>query len=229
VLDIGVWTRGYEEIDLFDWQDAVARMIPVSELEVELATSNGFLRRAIERGEVHPDHTLTLGDRTYHYFAEESVAAVCETLGIERVAAHNVKPRFVEFVQKMDMAASYKPVMVLAILDALNERGRARLSEVIANFKRFYLDRQARGEVVERESARMAHVDQLDDSSVRQVMLEMPFEKFERRRFLEYDPRDFAFLRVTPILWRQIKPSDLDELRAICQQSITSYYERLES
>jgi hypothetical protein len=56
----------------------------------------------------------------------------------------------------------------------------------------------------------------------------MPFEKFERRRFLEYDSRDLAFIRFSPILWRQLKRGDLDELQKICEQSIATYYERLQ-
>ena len=57
-------------------------------------------------------------------------------------------------------------------------------------------------------------------------MLDMPFEKFERRRYLRYD-RDLAFLRFEPSLWRQLKTDDLRKLRAICEDSINRYYERL--
>jgi hypothetical protein len=227
VLDIGVWARTYEEIDLFNWQEAVADMISVSELEVELATSQGFIRRAIERGELQPNHALTLGDRTYHYFSEDRIEEVCETLGIEKIGAHNIKQRFISFTEKMDMAASYKPVMMLALLDSLNERGRARISDMVARFRAFYEARKGAGFPVERESATMSRVDQLDDNEVKQVMLRMPFEKFERRKFFEYDPRDLAFVRFAPNLWRQIKPDDLAEVRAICEQSVAQYYERL--
>ncbi len=227
VLDIGVWARDYEEIDLFNWQEAVADMISVSELEVELATSQGLIRRAIERGKLEADHTLTLGDRTYHYFAKERIEEVCEKLGIEKIGAHNIKQRFISFAQKMDMAASYKPVMLLALLDSLNDRGRARVTDVVARFREFYEARKRAGLAVERASATMNRVDTLDDGEVQQVMLRMPFEKFERRKFLEYDPRDLAFLRFAPDLWRQIKPEDLAEVRDICERSIAKYYERL--
>lgn len=227
VLDIGVWARDYEEVDLFTWQDAVADMISVAELEVELATADGFIRRAIEREELEADHTLMLGDRTYHYFYKERIEEVCQKLNIEKIGPHNIKRRFIEFAQKMDMSASYKPVMMLAILDSINERGRALVSDVVTRFREFYENRKQAGLPVERESATMNRVDELDDDAVRQVMLRMPFEKFERRRFLEYDPRDLAFVRFSASLWHQITPDDLAELRDICSQSIALYYERL--
>ena len=49
VIDIGLWARDYQEIDIFNWHDVVAGMITVPELEVELAASEGVVRRAIER------------------------------------------------------------------------------------------------------------------------------------------------------------------------------------
>ncbi len=72
----------------------------------------------------------------------------------------------------------------------------------------------------------MARLDCLEESEVQRVMLDMPFEKFERRRYLRYD-RDLAFLRFEPSLWRQLKTDDLAKLRAICEDSINRYYERL--
>lgn len=228
VLDIGLWARDYEEIDLFTWQEAVAGMISLSELEVELSTSQGFIRRAVERGELETDHTLTLGNQEYHYFNQDRIDEICDTLGIEKVGPHNIKRRFVEFVQKMDMAASYKPVMLKAFLEVLDEKGRAPVGEVTRRFRQFYESRRDAGQVVERETATMSRLDELDDVGVQQVMLRMPFEKFERRRFLEYDSRDLAFIRFSPILWRQLKRGDLDELQKICEQSIATYYERLQ-
>ena len=67
---------GDHEIDLFDWQDAVAGMLTVAQLEVELAASEGLVRRAVERGQVAPDHALTLGDRTYYYFSRERIPEI---------------------------------------------------------------------------------------------------------------------------------------------------------
>jgi hypothetical protein len=61
------------DIDVFNWQEAVAGLLPVAELELELAAPEGTVRRAVERGEVHADHTVALGDRVYHYFSRERV------------------------------------------------------------------------------------------------------------------------------------------------------------
>jgi superfamily II DNA or RNA helicase len=227
VIDIGLWVKDYQEIDVFNWQDAVVNMMTTAELEVELAASEGVVRRAIDRQEVRPDHTVNLGDRTYHYFSRDRVDEVREALGLPKIDQHNIKDLFLRFVDdKMDMSASYKPVMLLAILDCADSHGRAALAEVVAKFREFYERRKEVGLPVEKPNARMANLDRLDDAEVQRVMLEMPFEKFERRRYLRYD-RDLAFVRFAPSLWRQLKPADLAKLRAICEDNIRKYYERL--
>jgi hypothetical protein len=126
----------------------------------------------------------------------------------------------------MDMSASYKPVLLLAILDAADERGKAKLADAVASFRRFYETRREQGLPVESPRNRMARVESLDASDVRAVMLGMPFEKFERRKYLKYD-RDLAYVRFHPDLWRQLGPDDLQKLRQVAEESIARYYERI--
>jgi hypothetical protein len=80
--------------------------------------------------------------------------------------------------------------------------------------------------IVERQGARKTPVDELDSTAAQRLMLEMPFEKFERRRFLRYD-RDLAFIRFAPDLWRQLAPEHFQQIREVCRKGIESYYARL--
>jgi superfamily II DNA or RNA helicase len=228
VIDIGVWAKDFQEVDLFNWQEAAAGMLTAGELEVELAASDGLVRRAIERGDIKPDHTVALGERTYYYFRKDRNEEIRESLGLPKVTEESARDRFIKFAGEMDMSASYKPVFLLALLDTVDAAGRASISNVAASFRAFYGDRLAAGLTVEREKARMANVTALNDSDVQRVMLEMPFEKFERRKFLRYD-RDLAFIRFEPSLWKQLSSDDWTRTRSICTESIAAYYQRLES
>ncbi|MEO8495395.1 MAG: DEAD/DEAH box helicase family protein [Planctomycetota bacterium] len=228
ILQIGVWARDFEEIDLFNWQEAVSGMKSASELEFDLGTSSGLIRRAVERGEIEADHTLQLGDRVHYFFSEERIADICEKLGIEPVDAENVKEKFIAYVSKMDMSASYKPVLMLCLIEAIDERGRAKTSELIDKFQAFYADREAHGEKVERATITMSRVSELDKEEIQSIVLRMPFEKFERRRYLEYDKRDLAYVRFCRPLWQKLSDADLSDLKQRCQQCIQQYYERIE-
>jgi superfamily II DNA or RNA helicase len=226
VLDIGLWVKEFEQIDIFNWQQEVTNMISLPDLERELAVAEGRVRAAMDRGEVSPDHTLQLGERTYSYFHQDRVEQIRQAIGAPKVEDLTIRDLFLRFVGEMDMAASYKPVMLLAILDSVGEDGRARLNDVVQRFRQFYQDRKTAGLIVEKPGARRVPIDELDEASARQMMLGMPFEKFERRCFLGYDKHDLAYIRFDPRLWRQLKSDDLQSIRAICRQRIQTYYER---
>ncbi len=227
ILTVDLWARGYEEIDVFSWQEAVRDLLSVSDLEVELATSEGRIRSAVERDLVAPDHTLTLGERTYYYFSPLRVEEIRETLGLPRVDDSSIRELFLEFVARMDMSSSYKPVLLLAMLDKVDERGRARLDDVVQAFQAFYLGRLSQGLAVERTGMRMQQSDHLSLDDVRSVMLAMPFRKFEQRKYLSYDTQDLAYIRFQSALWRQLSAEDRTTMRGQCERAISDYYERI--
>jgi superfamily II DNA or RNA helicase len=227
VLEIGLWARDYEPIDIFNWQEALADMVSVPDLERELGVAEGRIRGAVERGQVKPDHTLQLGERTYLYFHRDRIEGVRVAIGAPRMEDHSIRDRFLDFIGAMEMTLSYKPVMLLALLESVDGEGRAKLSEVVRRFQQFYRDRRTAGLAVERPGARKQPIDELDAGTAQRLMLDKPFEKFERRQFLRYD-RDLAYVRFEPRLWRQLEPGDLDRVRQTCRQAIRVYYERLD-
>jgi superfamily II DNA or RNA helicase/very-short-patch-repair endonuclease len=229
VLPVELWTLDFQEIDVFNWQETVAGMVSTADLELELATAEGRIRSAVERGVIQSDHTLSLGDRTYHYFRRERAEEIRESLGLPRIDDESIRGLFLEFVKKMDMSSSYKPVLLLALLDGVDERGRARLEDVVLSFQTFYWDRYRAGLPVERSGMRMLEVERLSKDEVRAVMLGMPFAKFERRKYMSYDKKDLSFLRFHPRLWQQLTAEDFSTLRKCCEQAIADYYARFSS
>lgn len=226
VINVGVWARDFEEIDVFSWQEVAPGMLSLGEVAWELATTDDRIRGAVERGEVLPDHHVQIGDRVGHYFQKDRIEEIRQALGLPQVTAGTIKGLFFDFVREMDMSASYKPVMLLAILQVIDGNGRAELAGVVREFREFYGRRKEQGLPVEKAKMRMNRLEELTDADVASVIVSMPFEKFERRRYLKYD-RDLAFIRFEPRLWRQLNREELNELKVICQQEIEQYYERI--
>ena len=228
ILPVELWARDYEAIDIFNWQETVAGMLSVSDVEMELAASEGRIRSAVERGGVTADHTIALGERLYYYFLPEHVEEIRESLGLPRVDDASIRDLFLEFVTRMDMSSSYKPVLLLVMLAKVDEQGRAQLDDIVKGFQAYYVDRAERGLPIERDGMRMQRAGDLSPEDVRSLMLQMPFRKYEQRKYLSYDPHDLAFIRFQPALWRQLTPQDQANIREQCEQAISEYYGRIE-
>lgn len=227
-LHVSLWIKDLKEIDIFNWQEISKHMLTVGELEVGLAVGEGFIRRAVERGEVKPDHQFSIGERTYHYFDKERQEEIREALGLPKITDETIKTLFLKFVRKMDMSSSYKPVFLNAFLSICDEKGRAGIAEVATAFRDFYENRRELGLSIEKSGMRMADVANLSLDDIKQVLLSMPFEKFERRHYFRY-ARDLAFMEMKPSLWKQLTPQDIEELRDACERGIETYYARLAS
>jgi hypothetical protein len=135
VLEIGLWAKEYELVDILNWQQEVVNMVSLPDLERELGVAEGRVRGAVERGQLKPDHVLELGERTYIYFHRDRIEEVRVAIGAPKIEEHSDRDRFLEFIEAMDMNLSYKPVMLLTLLDAVDEDGRARTSAVVQRFQ----------------------------------------------------------------------------------------------
>ncbi|GLI34631.1 hypothetical protein DAMNIGENAA_20640 [Desulforhabdus amnigena] len=93
-------------------------------------------------------------------------------------------------------------------------------------FWEFYKNRKEQGLAVEKPGMRMVDVDNLILDEVKQVLLSMPFEEFERRHYFRYG-RDLALIEMKPSLWKQLAPEDIEEPHRACKKGIETYYARL--
>lgn len=223
VLNIGVWADRFEEIDIFDWQSEVKGMLSVADLELALAASEGYLRGKVQRGELAPDHSFQIGARTYHYFRKDRQAEIAKQFGLKPVTAANVRDRFLAFCEEMDMAASYKPVLLLCLLNTVDEDGAVPIATLTLAFRDFYLDRLARGLPAEKPPARMSRVADLTESEIQRLILEMPFRKFAQRGFVDY-ARDLSRVSFAPQLWERLAPKDRQSLQSTAFAAIKRYF-----
>ena len=124
------------------------------------------------------------------------------------------------------MAASYKPVLLRCLLDTVDDDGSVPINRLTLAFRDFYLDRKVAGLSVEKPRARMARVDELTETDIRQLVLTMPFKKFAQRGFLSYD-RDASRLRFASALWQRIRDEDArQKIRDLANTALKAYHQR---
>ena len=146
-------------------------------------------------------------------------------MSIKEREPEKIREDFFKFVSGGAMSASYKPVMLLGMLTLADEKGQMDLAALSKYFRDFYEQRALDGLPIEVDGAAMNRVHEMSDFEVTRLMLAMPFEKFERKFFLEHR-RDLTRVAFVPSLWKRLSLSDRNELMNICQEQIRQYYER---
>lgn len=132
-----------------------------------------------------------------------------------------------DYLAITQMTFSYKAVMVLALLDAIDQHGKASHAMLIRGFHAFYLERQRRGLPAEKERERnpspLLNPDEVSDAQIWQILARYPLELMD-----EFIALDDDYVRIKPALWSQMTASDLVELKEIAQRRIETYYEVIE-
>jgi len=223
VVDIGLWVRSFEEIDLFNWQEMRKNCFSSVDLELELCCGAGLVRRATLDGRIQADHKIEIGESRHFFYDKKRTGEIRKTLDLPMITTDNIFDIFLDFVVDMNMASSYKPVFLLAMLDRVNKRGVALLKDVVDSFKDFYAERNRQGKTVEKRNNRMKNFVDLSMEEISGIVLQMPFEKFERRRFMKYD-RDLAYIRFEYRLWRKVTPALEKKMKQHCQEALCAYY-----
>ena len=226
ISGLHLYATHFEVVDVFRWQDEVEGMVQASELAVELRVDDETIRERVRRGDIKPDRSVEIGSREYHYFRRECIPELQKHYGVEPLTAENIQTAFMEFVAAADMAASYKPVLLLGMLACADGSGRVNIPELTAFFRDFYLKRLENGLCVEAPNIRMARAAELNDLQIERVMLGMPFEKFERKRFFRRI-KDLSIVRFDEALWRRLTADDKALLRSAAMEQIQAYYARI--
>ena len=128
------------------------------------------------------------------------------------------------FVRAGDMAMSYKPVMLKGMLTLADVKGEVELVELTSYFRNYYQGRADQGLPIETSRSIVNRIDELSDFDVTRLMLTMPFEKFERKSFMEHK-RDLKRVAFVPQLWKSLTADDREELVKICDEQLDGYFE----
>ena len=82
------------------------------------------IERYIREGKIAADLEVPFGDkRTFKYFREATIEKYAKQYGWELITPANMKDKFMDMVKTMDMSFSYKPVLLKAMIDHVDENG----------------------------------------------------------------------------------------------------------
>ena len=226
LLDLPIYTSDYEPVELFNWQEKAKTMISQMELVRQVDVQSETIDRYIKEGKIKGDLVVPFTQtRHFHYFTKDTIYTYVQKFGWTLITSQNIKGQFQKFVEKMDMSYSYKPVLLLAVLDNMDENGRVSIEAIVSSFREFYSLRRASGKVVEKEQSLFCH-EGFTDVEAKKNILSNPFKRFADMRFLTYS-KDLDFIEFNRDIFKRLTEEDYQKIRVICHQKLDEYYKRL--
>ena len=201
--------------------------LSVEQVAREFFVNTNTINAWIRKGRIEPSASFSFGNRTIHLFSPGDVATIRERMQIPVHDDSTIHDDFFDFLEKRDNTMSYKMPFVLALLDHMDSlTGSAAIDDVLADYTAFYKDRLDRGLVVDRAGCPYDERMLADARRMRRSMLDNPFEKFERKRFMYYS-RDLGQISLNHALLASLSAGDLDTIRAQMHADLDDYYARL--
>jgi len=122
------------------------------------------------------------------------------------------------------MSFSYKPVLLKAMLEHVDENGRVRVEDIVNYFMDFYSTRKERGLVVEKKSSLYCK-DGYTRKDVERNIFSNPFKRFEDMRFMNRC-RDIEYVEFNRHVWKRTKQGEKDWISGWCDERLEEYYRK---
>jgi superfamily II DNA or RNA helicase len=224
-LDLPVDVMDYELIDLFNWQDEVKDMVSQLEFVRMVDVQTETIERYIREGKIKADLEIPLGDkRSFKYFREDTVKKYASEYRWELITAANMKDKFMEMVKTMDMNFSYKPVLLKAMLEHVDENGKVRVEDIVDYFIHFYDQRKEQGVIVEKRNSIYCK-DGYTRKEVERNIFANPFKRFEDMRFMKRC-REIEYVEFNRHVFKKLTYEDKEWIKEYCDEKIAQYYQR---
>ena len=225
-LDIPIDADDYEIVDLFNWQneakDMVSQLEFVRMVDVQAETVDKYVREE----KIIPDLAVPIGDsRRFNYYREETVRMYAKQFRWDLITGANIKDKFMRFVRQMDMSFSYKPVLLKAIFDHIDEAGKVRVCDIVSYFIDFYEGRKEKGLPAEKETS-IFQKGGYTEKEVERNIFANPFKRFADMRFLQRC-RDIEYIEINPMVFKKLTEEDKREILEVCEDKLDSYYGRI--
>ena len=226
IVDYPVNATDYEAVDVFNWQDEAQGMLSQMEFVRRVDVQSETVERYIREGRIIPDMVVPLSEhKRLKYFHEETLVKAAHAFGWTLINDDNRKQLFMDMVRQMDMAYSYKPVLLKAILAHADARGRVRLDDISAYFRSFYEQRRSAGLIPEKANSIFAKGGYTDREAQRNILAN-PFRRFEDMQMLRHT-KTLGIIEVEPSVWKHLTEEEKDEILSICDEKLKSYFDKL--
>jgi len=221
--------RKLEKINIFTFEQEYADYLSDEQLARELFVSTGTVRNWVLKKKLIPSIVIPVGRKKLNYFSPDQLVNIRSDLGLTIHDDSTQYDDFYKFINEGSYSMSYKMILILSLLKIVDNNGECNLDELVKEYRVFYQHRFDKGLKVDRKNCPLNQRDFLnDDSKLKINILQNPFEKFERKRFM-YHSKDLNHISFSSNLWKKISnDDDRKKIANIFFDDLLSYYEDLD-
>jgi len=181
------------------------------------------LRKYISENKVKPDKVvMTHNNRAKNYFYEKTIKKYADEFGWSLITDDSVKKQFMLFVLKMQMTCSYKPLLLKAFFRFADDEGKARFSDIVDYFDKFYKKRRNNGLVAEKKGS-IYYSNNCSKKQIENNILRFPFKRFYDMNFMEISCNQ-KYIYLNPKIYNRLSKSDIEYILTVCDTKLDEYY-----
>nr|WP_300005266.1 DEAD/DEAH box helicase family protein [Tissierella sp.] len=221
-LDYPVSIKDYELIDLFNWQEEAKDMISLIKFVRMVDVQSETIERYIREGKIVPDLEIPMGiSRTFKYFKEEKIQEYVKEFAWELITPANMKDKFMDFIEKMDMSYSYKPVLLKGIFEYIDKSGKIRIEDLVNYFIDYYETRREEGLVVEKRQC--LYLRNYTRKEVERNILSNPFKRFEDMNFMKRS-KDIEYIELSRYIRKKLGKKEIKWIKDHSNEKLKEYF-----
>ena len=226
LIDWPIDATDYELVDVFNWQEEAEGMVSQMEFVRRVDVQTETIEKYVREGKLIPDLVVPMSEhRTFKYFKEETLQKYAGQYGWTLIDDSNRKDMFMEMIRTMDMSYSYKPVLMKAVMQFADDKGRIKLEDIVGYFRAYYEGRRTSGLKVEKANSIFAKGGYTDKEAERNILAN-PFKRFEDMQMLRHT-KTLGIIQVDEAVWKHLSEDEKAEIERICDKKLKAYFEKI--
>ena len=214
--------------DLFTMEMEYGDYLSIEQMSRELFVSYGTVKSWLNNRLINADVQIPMGRGSIILFKPERVEEIRKIKKLKAHSEETITQDFWEFIELGDYTYSYKMFFILSLLDSVDSTGDAEVNQVLEKYISYYLERFDKNQIIDRANCPyLSREYVLNRDLMKKSMLENPFEKFERKRFM-YHAKDLAKITIHHRIWDDlVKNNGIEKLKQKMYADIEKYYASL--
>lgn len=215
-----------QAIDVFTFEEKYKDYKSLEQTARELFIGTNTLSKWVKQNPNFSSLYLPIGSKMMPYFSSADIQNIKQ---IKKLKDHNeetILQDFIDFVDENTLTYSFKLIFLLNMFRLADKEGEVNMDNLIDEYSAFYKDRIERNLQVDRSGC-VYDMEYLNDrTKMKKSILDNPFEKFERKRFV-YFSKDLNILSFNPNLWSKLTDEIKDKIISKERKFLEDYYKNM--